>query len=267
MLPAFEVLRPVSVDEAVGLLDEDNIPYWGGTELLLAMKMGLLVPDGVVDLKRISELRTIRCEADRLVIGAGATHEEVANNASVRSVCPLLSDVESRVGNARVRAQGTIGGNLCFAEPRSDIATILMALDGQVTLRSSGGIRVVPIAEFMLGAYWTAREPGELLVDVWLLLPSATGVYLKFQVTERPTVGVAAVVLPGGSTCRLVIGAVGELPRVFDFPNWESVDAGALAEAVEPVPDLTGSVEYKRHVTAVFIRRAIAAIEGAGTDD
>ena len=262
MLPPFRIERPASVAAAVGLMDDDRVAYWGGTELLLAMKMGLLVPDSLVDLKRIPELRGIRREGDRLVIGAGATHDEIARSSLVGAVAPLLVDVERRVGNARVRAQGTIGGNLCFAEPRSDIATILIALDAGVSLQSRDSARTVPVVDFVLGPYWTARESGELLVDVAVPTPVARGVYLKFQVTERPTVGVAAVTRPGSRTCRLVIGAVAEAPRVFDYERWADVDPEEIAARVEPIGDLTGSVEYKRHVTAIFIRRAVAAIRG-----
>ncbi len=263
MLPAFDIARPTTISDAVALLDDEHVAYWGGTELLLAMKMGLLTPECLVDLKHVSSLQEMRRDGDRLVIGAGATHDRIASDPLVRSVAPVLADVESRVGNARVRSQGTIGGNLCFAEPRSDIATILMALDGSVTLRSTDATRSVPVVDFVQGPYWTTREPGELLVSADVPLPAAAGCYLKFQVTERPTVGVAAVALPGSGTRRLVIGAVAEAPRVFDFNDWADVDPRAIADEIEPVPDLTGSIEYKRHITAVFISRAIAA-EAAG---
>ncbi|HET9188837.1 MAG TPA: FAD binding domain-containing protein [Acidothermaceae bacterium] len=262
MLPVFDIARPSTVAEAVALLDDDHVAYWGGTELLLAMKMGLLVPECLVDLKQLSELRDIRQDGNRLLIGAGATHDEIATSATVRALAPLLADVESRVGNARVRAQGTIGGNLCFAEPRSDVATVLMALGGSVRLESADSARSVQITDFVLGPYWTAREPGELLVAVEVPIPAADGIYLKFQVTERPTVGVAAVIVPSTQARRLAIGAVSEMPRTFEFDDWSQADPQALAGELEPVPDLTGSVEYKRHLTAVFIRRAIAAVEG-----
>ena len=262
MLPVFDIARPATVADAVALLDDDHIPYWGGTELLLAMKMGLLTPQCLVDLKHVASLRDIRCDDDSLVIGAGATHDEIATSALVAAVAPLLADIEARVGNARVRGQGTIGGNLCFAEPRSDVAAGLMALGGSVRLQSKDAERAVSVADFVQGPYWTTREPEELLVSVEVPLPAPVGVYLKLQVTERPTVGVAAVRLPATAACRIVIGAVADTPRVFDFDDWSDVDAEALAAELEPVPDLTGSVEYKRHVTAVFVRRAVAAARG-----
>ncbi|HEX3336521.1 MAG TPA: FAD binding domain-containing protein [Jatrophihabitans sp.] len=261
MLPPFDLHRPTSVAAAVALLDEDHLGYWGGTELLIAMTMGLLAPAGLVDLKRIPELREIRDDGTRVVIGAGVTHDELATSPIITSAVPLLADVESRVGNARVRAQGTIGGNLCFGEPRSDVATALLALDAEVGLESRSGRRTVPIAEFVLGPYWTAREPDELLVEISIPQPAAPGVYLKFQVTERPTVGVAALVVPSTGRCRVVVGAVAEIPMVFDHDSWAAVDPSAIAGRLEPIGDLTGSVEYKQHVTAVFVARAVRAAQ------
>jgi carbon-monoxide dehydrogenase medium subunit len=263
VLPPFAIERPESLEQALALIDDDRIPYWGGTELLLAMKMGLLRPDTLVDLKRLPEFSGVRVDSGVLVIGAGATHDEVARAGVVAEHVPLLVSVEQGVGNARVRAQGTVGGNLCFAEPRSDLATVLVALDATVRLVSSSGERTVPVREFVLGAYWTAREPNELLVDIRIPLPAATGVYLKFQTVERPTVSVAAV-RRGATGGRLVIGAVSEIPYVLDADDLASVDAEGLADQIEPIPDLTGSVRYKRHVTGVYIGRAIAALNGAG---
>src|SRR5262245_34013181 len=100
------------------------------------MRMGLLTPSGLVDLKRIPELRDITMAEGALVIGAGATHDNVARNQVVRSQAPLLAEVEDMVGNARVRAQGTVGGNLCFAEPRSDVIALLTAFEATLVLRS-----------------------------------------------------------------------------------------------------------------------------------
>ncbi|HKC27635.1 MAG TPA: FAD binding domain-containing protein, partial [Jatrophihabitans sp.] len=136
-------------------LGEDSLPYAGGTELLLAMKMGLLTPATLVDLKRIAELNDISVDGARLRVGAGATHDEIARHPLVRTHAPLLAAVEERVGNARVRAQGTLGGNVCFAEPRSDVIALLIAVDARLVLRSPAGERDVPAADFVLGPYWT----------------------------------------------------------------------------------------------------------------
>ncbi|QRP48658.1 xanthine dehydrogenase family protein subunit M [Amycolatopsis sp. FDAARGOS 1241] len=259
MLPPFELERPDTVADVVALLGEDAVPYCGGTELLLAMKMGLLRPAVLVDVKRVATLRGVRREAGRLVIGASTTHAEVAADPLVTAEVPLLATVAHHVGNARVRAQGSIGGNLCFAEPKSDVTTVLAALDATVTLVSPRGPRSVAVAGFLIGAYWADREADELLTEVSIPLPAPKGAYLKLQTAERPTVGVAAVRTATG--LRLAVGAVGERPVVVDHDGPGAPDFDTLAEGIEMIPDLAGSVRYKRHVTAVYARRAATACE------
>jgi aerobic carbon-monoxide dehydrogenase medium subunit len=264
VLPAFALARPETLDEALVLLSEDRVPFCGGTELLLAMKMGLHRPDALVDIKRLAELHGVRHDDGHVVIGAATTHAELGRDPLVDELLPLLRDVERRVGNARVRAQGSIGGNLCFAEPKSDVATLLIALRATVTLRSSSAERVVSVADLIEGAYYAAREPDELMVDVRVpVVTGLRGAYEKFQVAERPTIGVAVVEDPGTLACRVVVGAVGEVPVAREFPSAAQVDVDSVVAAVDPVADLTGSVEYKRHVTGVFVQRALAALEGA----
>lgn len=259
MLPAFALRRPETLEEALGLIGDDAVPYWGGTELLLAMKMGLYRPSVLVDLKRLPELTGIAVTDDGLVIRAGATHAQVASSELVARHAPLLVTASQSVGNARVRAQGTVGGNLCFAEPRSDVATVLTALDARLRLRSADGAREVRVPEFVLGAFYADRAPEELLVEVVVPLPAPAGVYLKYQTVERPTVIVALVKQRGGGY-RVVVGAVAEVPFVVDVTTLDDVDAVQIAASVEPIADLTGQEDYKRHVTKVYVERASAAL-------
>lgn len=262
MLPAFALRRPATLDEALGLIDDDAVPYWGGTELLLAMKMGLYRPDVLVDLKQLRELTGMAVTDDGLVIRAGVTHTEVATSPLVAEHAPLLAVASRTIGNARVRAQGTIGGNLCFAEPRSDVATVLTALDARVRLRSADGARELAVPEFVLGAFYADRAPGEILVEVIVPLPAPAGVYRKFQTVERPTV-VVALVQRADSAFRLVVGAVAEVPFVVDVASLADVDADAIAAEIDPIADLTGQEDYKRHVTKIYVERAVAGLREA----
>jgi carbon-monoxide dehydrogenase medium subunit len=82
-------------------------------------------------------------------------------------------------------------------------------------------------------------------------------VYLKYQVTERPTVGVALLHDAAGGHCRLVVGAVGEVQTLWTFGDPGEIEPDSIAAELDPTPDLTGSERYKRHVAGVFIRRAI----------
>lgn len=259
MLPPFALARPRSLAAALAAVCDEDVPYAGGTELLLAMRAGLHRPRTLVDLKAVPELRGIRHAGDEVRIGATCTHDEVARDPLVREVAPMLHRVATGVGNARVRAQGTIGGNLCFAEPRSDLVPALAALDATVVLVGPAGVRSVPVAEFVHGAYWTVREPDELLLEVRVPARAVRACYLKLRITERPSVGVA-VRTGAGRGCRVVVGSVGEAPVVLDHDHVDDVDPAAVAAAVEPVPDLTGAVDYKRHLVAVLVGRAMGEL-------
>lgn len=261
-LPVFAHERPETLQDALALISEDAVPYGGGTELLLAMRIGLLRPAVLVDLKRIAELREIRLEGDDLWIGAGASHVAVSEDPLVAQHAAVLVHVERAVGNPRVRHSGTLGGNLCFAEPKSDVTTTLLALDARVVLASARGRRTLGMAAFLRGPYWTDREDDELLVAVTIPRePQRVGVYLKFQTMERPTLGVAAVGWRGSDRRRLVFGAATEVPVRVDVDHPGALDPEAVAAELDCVADLTGSVAYKRHLAAVHARRALALVE------
>src|SRR5215471_18457799 len=219
-LPPFSVHRPESVQEASRLLAElgdEAAAYCGGTELLLAMKLGLAEYAHLVDLKRVAALRGVTGNGASLRIGASTTHHELESSPEVRAWCPAFAAMASEVANIRVRSVGTVGGNLCFADPHSDPATFLIAAGAAMACQKGDDSRLVPAGEFVTGPYQTLLEPGELLVAVELpALPDGTGLaHVRMKLHERPVVTVAAMVqLARGtvSQARLVIGSVGAVP-------------------------------------------------------
>ncbi len=262
MLPAFRLARPRTLDEALDAIGDEKVPYCGGTELLLAMRAGLHRPETLVDLKKIDDLSGVRRDGDVVVIGAAERHMDLATHPLLLQHLPMLAKVEGAVGNARVRAQGSIGGNLCFAEPKSDVATALVAHRASVTVVGTGGRRrEVAVEDFVAGPYWADKESDELLLEVTVPIPAqgSRAVYMKYQTAERPTVGVA-LLDDGRGGCRLVVGAVGEVQMLFAFGNPSEIDPEAVAAQLDPTPDLTGSDRYKRHVAATYIRRAVHAL-------
>lgn len=265
MLPSFKLARPRTLTEALDAIGDDKVPYCGGTELLLAMRAGLHRPDTLVDIKGVVELSGVSVDNGTVVLGAAERHMDLATHPLVRRHLPMLAAVEAAVGNARVRAQGSIGGNLCFAEPKSDVATALVAYGAQVTLASPDKLRSVPVEEFVIGPYFADKEPDELLVDIRVPVPASgtEAAYVKYQITERPTVGVALLHDRSNVTCRLVVGAVGEVQTLWTFTEPADIEPEAIADELDPTPDLTGSERYKRHVAAVFVRRAINVLGAA----
>lgn len=278
MLPRrFELHRPDALAGALSLLGthgEDATPYAGGTELLIAMKARVLSYAHVVDLKRIPDLRGVSARADGgLSIGALSTHRELALDPLVRERLPAYAELSANVANIRVRASGTLGGNLCFAEPHADPPAMLCALRAELVLASPAGERRMPLHDFILGELSTARAPDEVLlrIEVPGLPPGARTAYRAFGHLERPAVGVAAVALPAGEgyEWRLWAGSICGRPtalapleaamhRLPAKDALAALDAGAAEAAaqIDAHDDLRGSAEYKRHLLGVLARRA-----------
>lgn len=270
-LPPFELLRPRSSAEAFDVLaryGDDAMIYMGGTELLLVMKLGFAAPAYLVDCKSVSELHGVNLEdPDQWSIGAATTHRRLELGADVRRALPALANLESQVANIRVRNVGTIGGSICFAEPHSDPATLLVALQADVVLLSSAGARKVPLEDFIQGPLMTRIEPGELLSRLVLrpVHPKALVRFQRLVFTERPIANLAYVVADGAH--RLVVGAVGSRPtrlRIVEaLLEAGEEDLTVLADAacseVEPLEDLEGSVDYKRHLVGVLTRRILTS--------
>ena len=282
MLAPFSLHRPERLADAAALLREhgdDATVYAGGTELVVILKDRLTEFGHLVDIKRIPGLDAITAADGALRIGALATHRAIERSPLVREQLPELAALEANVANVRVRSAGTLGGNLCFAEPHSDPATLLVALGATLTLVSADGERTVPADGFFTGLMSTARRPDEILTDIRVPIPGpATGVaYERFKVHERPSASVAAVVrLDGGTVAeaRIVVGSVGERPE--RVPTAEALlvghapSAGLAAEAaaavrreVEPTVDAFESTDYKRQLAAVLAEAAI--VRAAGT--
>lgn len=279
VLRRFDVHRATSVAEAVALRQrygDDAALYAGGTELLLALKLGVARWPHLIDLKPIAALRTIDVTDGVLRIGATVTHWDLEREPAVVRALPEFARLESNVANVRVRAAGTLAGNLAFAEPHADPPALLVALGARVVLEGPSGRRTLPVSELLTGMYQTAIGPDELIVAIEIPLPGrdVRMAYVKFQVLERPTLGVAAV-----ATVRdgrfvgapaVVVGAVDEVPRAVPAAAFDGADARdprtaeALAEvaraAVDPSDDLAGSAEYKRHVVGVFVQRALGRL-------
>ncbi len=279
-LPAFTVHRAGTVAEAtelLGRLGDDAVVYCGGTELLLVYQFGFADYTDLIDVKPIEELRGIAVDGDELRIGATMTHREIERSPIVQEHCAPLRRMERQVGNVRVRNMGTIGGNLCFADPHSDPATFLLAAGGAVTLRRGAeSVRRLPIEQFVQGPFATALEPSELLVAVHVprSRPGSALVHRKMSFHERPAITVAAHVTVTDdqvSQARLAVGSVGVAPVRIDAAEPHlmglsaaapdspafAVAAEAAVEASRPVNDANGSADYKRQLVRVLARRCL----------
>ncbi len=286
-LPRFEIHQPGSIREASEMLahyGDAAAIYAGGTELLLAMKHRARSYGHLIDLKVAPGLNAIETRDGTIEIGAACTHRSIERSAPVREKQPVLAELESQVANVRVRATGTLGGNLCFAEPHSDPATLLLVLGATVGVESaasglSAGVarREIPMEKLIAGAYANHLVPGEILTRINVPCAKANhrAAYMKFQIHERPTLGLGLWLdTPDDgrtfTSARVAVGCVCPFPS--RAPAAEELLTGARAEVEKRLPeaaaliadgadladDHEGSAEYKRHLIGVFLRRTFA---------
>jgi carbon-monoxide dehydrogenase medium subunit len=184
----------------------------------------------------------------------------------------------SQVANVRVRSVGTLGGNLCFADPHSDPASFLLAAGAVFTCQRGQATRRIPAAAFFTGLYQTALAPGELLTAVELpARPDRAALsHVRFKLTERPAVTVSAMLTlapgegaaPGVSEARLIVGSVGSVPfaagtavlagaTAGDFETRAAECAGQAAAGCAPLPDGEAAEDYLRHLVFLHARQAL----------
>jgi len=281
MLKRFRLEEPESaaeVSELLGRFGDSAKIYAGGTELLLAMKEGLVQYERLINVKKLKGLSEITGENGTIKIGALCTHHQLETSPLLQQKLASLVKLEQNVANVRVRQAGSIGGNLCFAEPHADPGTLLMALGARMVAEKSSGKREIAAEEFFVDAYETSIQADELLTEIRVPTPGANtrSAYLKFGYLERPSVGVAvALTLDGGTVdnLKIAVGCAGPAPkRVAEAEallNGKAKDeavrllpqAGAIAgRASEAIGDLHGAQDYKEHIVGVLLKRAFNSI-------
>jgi carbon-monoxide dehydrogenase medium subunit len=284
-MTSYSLHQPESLTEALDLLAahgaEDTHLIAGGTSMVLLMTMGLVQPEHVIALRKISELRGITAEDDGgLKIGALTTHRQLEMAPAVHAYAPALSETFGHVATVRIRNQATLGGNLVHADPAQDPPPMLIALDASVTLRSQAGERRLPAEELFVDYLTTQVQPGEVLTAVHLppLAPGTRATYLKFLPRtndDYATVSVAAALrLDADGRCehaRVALGGAAAVPLrvrvVEDALVGEQLTDARLAEAaalvedvVDPPSDARGSASYKRRMARVWTERALRSV-------
>lgn len=282
---SYALHQPESLAEALDLLathgDDDTHVMAGGTSMVLLMTMGLVQPERVIALRKISGLHGITSEDDGgLTIGALATHRQLELAPEVRAYAPALSETFGQVATVRIRNQATVGGNLVHADPAQDPPPMLIALDASVTLRSQAGERRLPAEELFVDYLTTQIQPGELLTEIHLpaLAPGTRAAYLKFLPRthdDYATVSVAAALrLDDDGRCqhaRIALGGAAGVPlraRVVEnalvgeqLTDARIAEAAALVDGiVDPPDDARGSATYKRRMARVWTERTLRSL-------
>jgi carbon-monoxide dehydrogenase medium subunit len=274
----FEYERANTVDHAIGLLDrlgDGAMIVAGGHSLLPMMKLRIANPEYLIDINDLApELGYVITDPTLVRIGAMTRHREVLESDPLAAVCPIFRDAERVIADPVVRNRGTVGGSLCQADPAEDLTTVCTVLGATCLARGPSGEREIAMDDFLAGPYETALAHNEMLVEVRIPLRHKTSnAYAKVERRVGDwavTAAGAAVSLDDGAIAAARVGltavnadaaalaAVSE--SLMGRPATEEVfaDAGrAAAEACEPVTDMRGTADYKRHLAAELTTRTL----------
>lgn len=282
---SFEYVRAQSLAEAVAVLAErgdDAKLLAGGQSLIPAMNMRFAMPETVIDISQLSELAGISVTDDMVRIGATCRHADVLRAPEIAEHAPLIAQAMPHVAHAAIRNRGTFGGSLCHADPAAEIPACALALDARFNIQSSSGQRVVAAKDFFLGTYTTSLGEDEILVsvDVPVATPQTVGYFdeVARRRGDYAMAGIAALArIADGrfEDSRLVFFAVSDValraPTAEGLLNGapvERIDPEAICKAVaddiEPYPDLTTSSAAKCAIMQTLTRRALQAFADRG---
>jgi aerobic carbon-monoxide dehydrogenase medium subunit len=281
MIPAaFDYVRPVTLDEALGLLakhGDDAKVLAGGHSLIPAMKLRLSQPKVVVDIGRIGNLRSINERDGKIAIGALTTHHDIESSDLLLRSCPLLPEVAAKVGDVQVRNKGTIGGSCVHADPAADWPAAMLALDAEFEIVGPGGNRTVQAKDFFVEILTSAVAAGEILTSIRVPVTAETVAYVKFaqKASGFAIAGVAALV--DKSRKSVAVAVTGVAATAYRASEVESALRGSelstatiasaslkAAEGVDPLSDIHASAEFRAHLACVQTKRALERATSRG---
>jgi CO/xanthine dehydrogenase FAD-binding subunit len=278
-----DYVRPASLEEAYTARAEH--PDWlvlaGGTDVMVGA-LHRPPPAGVIDVFGLDGLGGIEAREDWIRIGAGTTYAELIAHDVVRQELPALQLCCREIGALQIQARGTVGGNMGTSSPVGDTLPMWLALDAEVELGSSQGLRRVPYHTFCTGYRQTVMRPDELIVAIEVPRPGE-GLHQfwrkvgtrRAQAISKVMVAAAARLADGAiSHVRLAMGAVADRPvRLVETEALllGQAPTAELAERVRehvrteivPISDVRSTADYRLTAAANLAARFVTTLGGA----
>jgi len=278
-------VRPTTLAEAYALLATGPWrPIAGGTDIMVQLADDPSAADkALLDLTGIEELRGIRVDSDRLVVGATATYTDLRRSELVQAHLPALAQMASAFGATQLQNMATLGGNVVNASPAGDSLPLVLAAEAVLVAGGPGGERAIPAAAFFTGYRTTALQPGELLLRMEFPLDSRRKLLYR-KIGTRRALALAKVALavtwredpgsPAWRDVRIAVGTVTDVP--IRAPSAEAALEGAVPSAevadqaaaavlldIHPRDGLRSTAAYRRSATARVLRRMV--LDAAGS--
>lgn len=269
--PKIGYVIPDTLEEAMEFLEnhEDARPLAGGHSLIPALKLRIIRPSYLVEIRRFKELNYVKKEGNTYKIGALTTHYDI-----IRANIPLLSETATTIGDPQVRNMGTIGGSISHLDPAADYPAALIAMDAKVVIKSRKSERIEDFKNFAKDMFTPDLNVGELVTEI--KLPDFSNYKFSYQKLERRAgdfaiVGVAVLLKLNGDVVedvRIGLTAVNNVAVRAKGAEEELLGKRLSDELIEkastrsmesanPTSDLRGSAEYKKKMVKVMTKRAI----------
>ncbi len=278
MFSEFCLEMPDRLEDALSILsDMKGTPVAGGTNILIDIRSQKENPPRLVALGDIDELRGIKVEKGRVVVGSRTTISDLLKSSQLLKTSPSVIDAAGQFAGQMVRNTGTMGGNIACASPAADLVPPLMSLDAEVRLASASGSRTVALRDYYQGYKQDVRGADELVTQVsWNALPQKS-VNRFYKLARRrgdaiTVTGVAVTLSVSNGKCskaRIALGAVAPTAiraekaenmlegQVLSETLIEAVATQAAAEC-SPIDDVRASADYRRHSVQMLTRRLIS---------
>ena len=267
---AFDHGFPASLSDAIDGLGQEGAALVAGNQSLGPMlNLRLARPGRLIDLASLDDLRAVEESDTHVRLGARITHAEIEDGEVADPTGGWLREAAGHIAYRAVRTRGTLGGSLCHADPAADWVIVMTALGATAILRGPAGERRMPVEDFLIGPYLTARREAEILVAVEIARPGpgARWGYWKYvrQVGDFAKASGAVYSDPAREVRRCVVGALGRQPLV--LAESAAILDGALApaEAIRAALPDRSAASLAMH--GVALERAIAQAQGNGGDD
>ena len=265
---------PTSADELARIYDAhpDAVLIAGATDVgLWVTKQHRHLPT-TIHLGQIADLRFVRTEGDKLLIGAAATYSDIYS--AIADAYSDFGELLRRLGARQVRNAGTLCGNIANGSPIGDTPPALIALGATLVLRKADRRRRLAVEDFFLSYGHQDRAPGEFIESVEVPMTTLSDQLRCYKVSKRfdqdisTVCGCFNVTVEAGQVrdARIAFGGMAGTPlrarnveRALIERSWspETIDAARDAFDVDftPISDVRGSASYRQLTAKNLLRR------------
>jgi carbon-monoxide dehydrogenase medium subunit len=281
-MQSFAYAAPATLTEALDILKSNKRRKLrtqmlaGGTDLLVQMRGVDRAPRTILDVKNLKETNRLKTGGKETFVGAAIPGVVLTANRELAALYPGLVEAIDLIGSSQIQGRASLGGNLCNASPAGDTIPAIIANSGICVIASGRGTRELAAEKFVIGVGKNALKPGEILLGIRFPKPAkrTSDAYLRFIPRTEMDIAVAgagvSISLNKAGKCtaaRVCIGAVAPTALLVPAaakaligthlePEALAAAGAAASAAAKPITDKRGTVEYRRQVVAVLVRRA-----------